>query len=94
MRRAELRLETYLAESRGTWVTMREIKRACRFDWDEARHIWRTAVPRLAASGLLRERTRNDRTSREFCPTPQLVAGVADLQWRCAPGIAAPAAVG
>ena len=93
MRCAELRVETYLAESRGAWVSMRDIKRACRLDWDEARHIWRTAVPRLAASGLLRERTRNGRTSREFCPTPRLVAGVADLQWRRAPGIATTAAL-
>ncbi len=94
MRRAELRLETYLAESRGAWVTMCDIKRACRLDWEEARHVWRTAVPRLAASGLLHERTRDGRTSREFSPTPQMVAGVADLQWRCASGIATPAAVG
>jgi hypothetical protein len=93
MRRAELRLETYLAESRGDWVTMKDIKRDCGLDWDEARHVWRTALPTLSASGLLDARAHGARTSTEYRPTTHLVAGVADLQWRCVPGVAEPATV-
>lgn len=81
MRRAELRLESFLAESRGRWVTMRDIKANCDLDWDEAGHVWDQALPRLVAAGLLQARTRMGRTSREYLPTPHLVAGVAGLQW-------------
>jgi hypothetical protein len=88
MRRAELRLETYLAENRGGGVTMKDIKRECRLDWDEARHVWRTALPRLASSGLVEQRPFGTRACAEFRPTPHLVAGVAHLQWRCVPGAA------
>jgi hypothetical protein len=81
MRRAELRLESYLAESRGRWVTMRDIKAECDLDWDEAGHVWDTALPRLVGAGLLEARTRIGRRSREYLPTPRLVSAVADLQW-------------
>jgi len=86
LRRAELRLESYLAECRGGWVTMRDIKAACGLGWDEAGHVWRTALPRLVETGLLDRRRREGRTSWEYRPTMALVRGVAELQWRRSPG--------
>lgn len=88
MRRAELRLESYLAECRGRWVTMRDIKSQCGLDWDEAGHVWRRALPLLVGTGLLEARGREGRTSREYRPTQRLVTGVAELQWRRSPGAA------
>ncbi|MCC6832329.1 MAG: hypothetical protein IT200_13360 [Thermoleophilia bacterium] len=81
MRRAELRLESFLAESRGRWVTMRDIKANCDLDWHEAGHVWDHALPRLVGAGLLEARTRMGRTSREYLPTHHLVVAVAGLQW-------------
>ena len=88
MRRAELRLESYLAECRGRWVTMRDIKSHCGLDWDEAGHVWNRALPRLVDAGLLESRGRSGRSSSEYRPTPGMVSAVAELQWRRSPGAA------
>lgn len=86
MRRAELRLESYLADQRGDWVTMAQIKRRCGLDWEEAGHVWNTALPHLVRGGLLNTRPRPGGTALQFSPTPRMVAGVAQLQWsRLAP---------
>ncbi|HWH14415.1 MAG TPA: hypothetical protein VNT51_06690 [Miltoncostaeaceae bacterium] len=91
MRRAELRLESYLAESRGTWVTMAQIKRRCGLSWDEAAHVWRRALPRLVGAGLVDARTRPGGAALQFTPRPAMVRAVADLQWRV---LASPVLVG
>jgi hypothetical protein len=91
MRRAELRLESYLAECRGTWVSMDQIKRRCGLGWDEAAHVWNRALPGLVGAGLVQARPRAGRTSTEFRPTPRLVAGVAQLQWSVVSRVAVPA---
>lgn len=86
MRRAELRCESFLAENRGTAVTMAQIKRACGLDWDEAAHVWNRVLPQLGDAGLLHGRRRDDAGPMRFSPAPAMVAGVADLQWsRLAP---------
>lgn len=86
MRRAELRCESFLAENRGTTVTMAQIKRACGLDWEEAAHVWNRVLPRLADAGLLRGARHHDAGPMRYSPAPALVAGVADLQWsRLAP---------
>jgi hypothetical protein len=85
MRRAELRLESFLAESRGSWVTMAQIKRRCGLTWDEAGHVWNRALPRLVGAGLVDTRPRPGGTALQFAPRPALVRAVADLQWRVLP---------
>lgn len=88
MRRAELRCESHLAECRGTWTTMAQLKRRCGLDWDEAAHVWTVVLPRLVAAGLVITRTRPGGAATQFRPTPALVRAVAELQWSmlAAPG--------
>ena len=81
MRRAELRCESYLAESRGLWVTMAQIKRRCGLDWDEAGHVWNRVLPGLVGAGLVRARPAARGRAQEFSASPALVRAVADLQW-------------
>ncbi len=89
MRRAELRLESFLAECRGTWVSMAQIKRRCGLDWEEAAHVWNRALPGLVGAGLVERRPRSGRAASEYRPTGRMVAGVARLQW----GVLAPVSV-